>query len=268
MGCISCGEKTGDNVLLCKACFERLKDPFSLLPSLLDPTADMRLNHFCSVSMRIGPFSDSDITFGRGLEMITRLRELLMSSHKDQLPILIDRYLSMLGIDLRLYGDERLPRRGILRQIVNATSDLSFSGESWARALIRLGNIEALTAREMMKLPIEPSISIPYAKAMAENAVKRYERGELSPTLKKITEVNKAIILHFIGSSDDAIRRLDQFLSSEDFIDERHHILIWKATILLDLGRDSEAIKVIGELPKEFHERRVEKLRLLLGGLK
>lgn len=238
------------------------------MPSLLDPTADMRLNHFCSVSMRIGPFSNSDITFGKGLEMITRLRELLMSSHKDQLPILIDRYLSMLGIDLRLNGDERLPRRGILRQIVDATSDLAFSGDSWARASIRLGNIEALTAREMMKLPIEPSVSIPYAKSMAENAMKRYERGAISSSFKKITEVNKAIVHHFIGSSDDAIKRLDQFLDSEDFVDEKNHILIWKANIFLDLGRDAEAIKVLGELPKEFHEKRVEKLRLLLGGLK
>jgi hypothetical protein len=218
--------------------------------------------------MRIGPFSDSDVAFGKGLETITRFRELSMADNKDQLPILIDRYLSMLGIDLRLNGDERLPRRAFLRQIVDVTSDLTFSGESWARASIRLGNIEAITAREVMNLPIEPSASIPFAKSMAESAMKRYGHGAPYPGLKKITEVNKAVILHFIGSSDEAIKRLDQLLDSEDFVEEKNNILIWKASIFLDLGRHAEATKVMGELPKDAQGRRVNRLRLLLGGLK
>ncbi len=266
MACVVCGAETKGRALLCERCFGRMEDPLSLLPSALDPTADVRLNQVASVCLRIGPASTGDLNFSKGMEPALRLREIMSSESKDQMPVFVDRFLAGLGIGLRLRGDERLPRRGIVWSMLQGAREIEFEGEVWARASTRMGNVEALLVREAMRLPIERSASVPFAQSHADAARRLYERGSHSPSLERIVLVNGAVLLHFQGDTEEALRALDGLLSSETSDSEKTDIRMWKAWILADEGRNTEALQVLEDIPPEAVDYRIRRVRRVAGG--
>lgn len=243
-------------------------DPTALMPSLLDPTADMRLNRLNSASMRIGPFHSSDVIFGRGIDASLRLRELIHSGDSGELSVFVDRYLSYIGVDLRLYGIERLPHRNILLEVLKASSKLEDGTETGARASIRIANVEMLLTKEVIKLPIDPSGLYPFVNSLRESAEELYERSRSYRHLEQIAKVNRAAIPYFTGEIDQSLARLEKLVVEEESEEGKRHIKVLMALALLESGKEDMAMGIIESLSGEKRDWKIERLMSLAGRLK
>lgn len=265
MGCVVCGAETKGAAILCGKCFGEIDDPLSLLPAALDPKSDQRLFQIGSVSLRIGPVSSADISFSKGLEPALRLREILASEDKVGLPQFVDYYLAGLGVGLYLRGDERLPRRGIIWNIMQSAKDLDFKTEQWAAASVRMGNIYALLVREVSRLSIEASAALPFLQKSSDLARTLYARSLPYSSPNRAVSANEALLDHWTGNSEKALSTVEGLVGSEKSESIKAHLLIVKATILAETGMKPQAVQVLESIPGKVRDERVARLKALIG---
>jgi hypothetical protein len=263
---VVCGVETKGAALLCGRCLGKIDDPLTLLPVSLDPTSDHRLFQVASASLRIGPTSTADTTFSKGLEPALRLREILASKDAGALPQFIDHYLMGLGIGLYLRGDERIPRRGLIWNIMKGAEGLEFNTEQWASASLRMGNIYSLLARALSMLPIDSSAALPLAQKNADTARRLYSKSLPYPALNLASSANEAILDHWTGDSNKALLTIERLLGLELSEDDRSHLMIIKATILVDTGEMAKAVQIVESLPGVVKDARVSRLKALTEG--
>jgi hypothetical protein len=263
---VVCGVETKGAALLCGRCLGKIDDPLVFLPFSLDPTSDHRLFQVASASLRIGPTSTADTTFSKGLEPALRLREIQASKDVGTLSQFINRYLMGLGIGLYLRGDERIPRRGLILNIMKGAEGLELNTEQWASASVRMVNIYSLLARALSTLPIDPSAALPLARKNADTARRLYSRSSLYPALNLASSANEAMLDHWTGDSNRALLTIERLLGFELSEDDRSHLMIVKATILVDTGETAKAVQIVESLPGMVKDSRVPRLKALTEG--
>lgn len=242
--------------MLCASCFKGIKDPFVFLPRALDPTSDRRLMTVSSSTLIIGPTPSRGLVLGKGPEEVVSFRSS-MEGDQREIPGIMDRYLSFLGIGIRLRGDERIPRRDILSDFLEATLNLDYDLLPWARASIRMGNLATLVVRRIAFLSIEEGAKKDFLDLWSERAKGMYERGDAFPQLRWAALSNQALLEHWCGDHDQALSLIDYVmkknLSQDDVVEAR----IKKATILFDLRRFEEAKSLLELVAGEGADSRV-----------
>lgn len=264
MGCVVCGGETKGSALLCEKCFGAIDDPLVLLPTALDPKSDQRMFQISSPCLRIGPVSSADVSYSKGLEPALRLREILASKDKSGLPLFVSGYLAGLGVGLYLRGDERLPRRGMIWSILQNAVELDFKTEQWAAASIRMGNVLALLVREVSRLPIEASAVLPFVQKYTEAVRTLYARSLPYPSLSDAAAINGILLDHWAGNSEKALSMIEDRIEREGSEAARAHLLIVKATMLVESGMQSQAVQVLESIPGKVRDERISGLKALI----
>ena len=98
MACAACGKETKAGVLFCAGCLSGLTDPLELLPRLIDPTADARLQRTLSVSMRVFPTNGPSLSYGPCIDAPLRLPALMEHERISAFPSFVDDYLAGAGV--------------------------------------------------------------------------------------------------------------------------------------------------------------------------
>jgi hypothetical protein len=224
-----------------------------------DSTADMRLFRRGSLLIRIGPVSGPDVEVGHGVEPALRLRSLLEEGDPEVLARFVDKYLAGAGMGLHLWGDERLPKRPLVWNMVRSADGARAEGAGWDRACLRIANVHALIVRHASSLPVDKEWLSSFLDEHVASAERCYEVARASPDLAPISDSNLALLRLFSGKAEEALGILGGLGDS--------HEMIVKRTMALDaLGRREDALAELSRIPAEGMDRRATALRLRLEG--
>jgi hypothetical protein len=251
-------------MLLCTSCFEGIKDPFIFLPRAFDPYSDRRFMRVCSPSMMIGPSPSKGVLFYKGPEVAVRFRSSMEGDQKE-VPNIMDRYLSFMGVGIRLRGDERVPRRDIISDFLEAALTLDYDLLPWARASIRIGNLVSLVVRRVISLPVIEETKVTFIERWAGMAKGMYERGDAFPQLRWVAISNQAILEHWCGDHDQALSLLEYVMKKKLSDQDRLEAIIKKASVLIDIDRVQEAGELIAEVPDDLVDSRLSLMKQVLG---
>jgi hypothetical protein len=265
LACVSCGGETKVGALMCKRCLEGIIDPTGLMPRAQDPGADARLQQTGSISLRIGPVSGPDFSWGGGVEPALRLRSLLERSDKTDLPSFVEEYLAGAGIGLHVWGYERLPRRALVWKLVEECEELELRSELWARASVRMGNLHSLTILAATELPVDEPWLSDFVQERSKAALKLYSRAEPFPGVNRVARSNEATLYAWLGRSEDALRVLDELLG-ERTDEESAHINLKKAMVLCGSGRRAEGLGLLSTISLELADLPAKHFRAELEG--
>jgi hypothetical protein len=266
MPCVACGSETKAGTLLCARCAARIDDPFSLVPCSQDPMADARLFQTGSAAIRVFPSPSEDLALSRGPGPALRLRAMLSREDKRPVQTLVDEYLAGMGVDLHVWGDERLPRRAFLPSLLDGAGPLDFKTETWARASIRMGNLHALLVRHVSILPIDDSWRRPFVDSNAETARALYARARSYGSLSSVVSSDRALLDHWTGRSVEALSALAALTRSESVDADVVAALVKQALVFVDLGKNDEALDALAKVPGAMLDRRAAALRRSLEG--
>jgi hypothetical protein len=251
-------------MLLCASCFEGIKDPFVFLPRAFDPYSDRRFMRVCSPSMMIGPSPSKGVVFHKGPEAAVRFRSS-MEGDQREVPNIMDRYLSFMGVDIRLRGDERIPRRNIISDFLEAVLSLDYDLLPWARASIRMGNLVSLVVRRVISLPVVEEAKVTFVERWSGMAKGMYERGDAFPQLRWVAICNQALLEHWCGDHDQALSLLEYVMKKKLSDQDRLEAIIKKAIVLLEVDRVQEAGELIAEVPADLVDTRLSSIKQVLG---
>jgi len=254
VACVSCGSETRPGVLVCRKCLGNIGDPLALLDRAQDPSADARVSEFGSATIRIGPVVGPDLSFGPSVPPALRLRALLERKDKGALPCFLDEYLAGVGVELHLWGDERLPSRLLIWNILRDCSDLKLEGEQWARAAVRIGNIHALLVLGTIDLPLDDSWLAIFIKEHAVKATALYAQGAQASALVTIAESNRTLLMAQMGEAEKGLALLDSLLERK--AGEEAQLQLKKSAVLMALDRKEEAIGILKALDRKTLSRR------------
>jgi hypothetical protein len=266
MSCLSCGSETKAGTLLCARCAARIDDPFILLPSAQDPMADARLFQMSSVMIRIVPTPTSELTYNRGPGPAIRLRSMLSRQDKGPVQTLVEEYLVGMGVELHVWGDERLPRRAFLAPLLEGVAHLELKSELWARASVRMGNLHALLVRHVAALPIDDEWKARFIARSDDEARTLYARARRFSSLSSVVASNRALLDHWGGRSAEALMALTSLTRSESVNVDVVAALVKQAMVLADLGRNDEARDALAKVPSSMLDPRSTDLRRKLEG--
>jgi tetratricopeptide (TPR) repeat protein len=245
---------------MCGRCLGGLDDPLDLLPRMQDATADLRLFRRGSLLLRIGPVVGEDVEVGRGVEPALRLRSLLEEGDPEGLARFVDKYLAGAGIGLHLWGDERIPRRSLVWNVVKASDSANTQGVGWDRACIRVANVHSLVVSNASALPVDREWLAAFMASHTRAAEKCYSRASDAKELAATSSSNLALLKFYNGKGDEALRMLEGLEDSSE-------IIVKKAIVLDGLGRREEALSALQRIPQERMDRRTTALRLRLEGV-
>ena len=197
---------------------------------------------------------------GKGPEAIMRFRSSMDGDQKE-VPQIMDRYLEFAGVGLVLRGGERVPRREILSEFLDATMTMDYDLLPWAKASIRMGNLVTLGLRRVMELPVETDARSAFVKLWAERVHGLYERGDAFPQIRWTALSNQAMLEHWTGDSEHALGLLDYVLKKRIGKEFKLEARIKKATMLLDMDRTGEIEEVMSNIPKGTMDQRLDVIR-------
>ena len=189
-----------------------------------------------------------------------------MESDQREVPSIIDRYLSFMGVGTRLRGDERVPRREIISDFHKAVLTLDYDLIPWAKASIRMGNLVALVVRCVRTLPVVEEARAPFIEKWSGMAKGMYERGDAFPQLRWVALSNQALLEHWCGDHDHALSLLDYVMKKKLSEQDRLEAIIKRASVLTDIGQNEEANDLISELPDDIMDIRLTALKKASGG--
>jgi hypothetical protein len=253
-------------MLLCASCFESIKDPFIFLPRAFDPCSDRRFMQVCSPSLMIGPSPSKGVVLYKGPEAALRFRSS-MESDQREIPSVIDRYLSFMGVGINLRGDERVPRRGIISDFLEAILTLDYDLLPWARASIRMGNLVSLVVRRVTSLPVVEEAKVAFIERWSGMAKGMYERGDAFPQLRWAAISNQALLEHWCGNHDQAFSLLEYVMKKKISDQDRLEAMIKKASVLVDIDRAQEAGELVAQIPGDVVDPRLSFIKQTLGGV-
>ncbi len=234
-----------------------------LLPRLIDPTADARLLRMQSVSMRVFPTNGPALIYGAGIDAPLRLPALMEHERIAAFSSFVDDYLAGIGVGLHVFGDELLPRRPFVWELIKQTEEVEIASEEWARASIRMANVHILLVRAVSRLAVDEDWQTSFLKSHTGSALRLCERSKAYPNLHRIASSNLQMMNAFLGNLEEAIAELDKLESADD---DYTQITIKKALLLLQAGKDAMAKEALQRLPPSFNDNRAAKLKVRLEG--
>jgi len=237
MVCTFCGAASTEGAMVCPACVERVRDELFLRDWSVDPRSDLRSLGIRSACMRVGPSSQGEVLLRRGSDPYLLVERTLQAEDRSHLPTVLDHYLAGMGVGLHLMGDEHLPLRPKAKELLSIPDRMDFQGERWGRALLRLGNLLALSARDISRLPLGDDVRRDLFKERAARALALYRRAEAVPELAMISKANTAM-LRIWGGDGDALEDLKAAAA-----DDSRRMQLAKA--YWDLGMEDEAAEVV-----------------------
>jgi hypothetical protein len=258
LACVICGADTGN--VICETCARRIRDPLILVYNALDPYSDQRLAGMNSASMRIHAVPRDQVLLNQAMDPAVRFREMMARDDLSPVPSFIDSYLSGVGIGLHVTGEERLPERRLLWEILTEASDLDLPTDVWARAAVKMANLRALIVRAMGTMPLGEA-KREVMEREAEKARGLWSKADAFPSLRSAALANEALMDHWMGDSENALEVLGFLYTNEDVDWDRSHILIKRAMILDDLGQEEKLRSVLQEIPSKVRSRRVDEMR-------
>lgn len=241
MVCTFCGAPSLEGAMVCAACLERVRGEVYLRELAVDPRSDLRSLGSRSACLRIGPSSQGEVLLGKGPDPYLLVQRTVQAEDRSHLPAVLDQYLSGMGLGLHLMGDEQLPERPAIRELVSLSGKAEFEGERWGRALVRIGNILAISTRDVSRLPLGDEGRKEAFVQRASEALDLYKRAGKVPELQPITRANIAMLRHWGGEHEAALDELRAMAPISD------GIRLQLARVLLDLGREDEAAEVVAQ---------------------
>ncbi|MCX6651227.1 MAG: tetratricopeptide repeat protein [Methanomassiliicoccales archaeon] len=241
MVCTFCGAPSLEGAMVCAACSKRVKEEIYLRDWAMDPRSDLRSLGTRSACLRVGPSSQGEVLLGKGTDPYLLVQRTMQAEDRSHLPTVVDQYLSGMGLGLHLMGDEQLPERPVTKELVSLPQSADFEGERWGRALLRLGNILAISARDVSRLPLgDLGRKEAFAQKAAE-ALDLYQRAGKVPEVEPIARANIAMLRHWGGEHEAALDELRAVVPASD------GARLQLARVLLDLGREDEAADIVAQ---------------------
>ncbi|MDD1771210.1 MAG: hypothetical protein LUO79_09025, partial [Methanomassiliicoccales archaeon] len=193
------------------------------------------------------------------VEPALRLRSLLEEGDAEGLARFVDKYLAGAGVGLHLWGDERVPRRTLVWNVVRSADSVGTEGEGWDRACLRVANVHTLIVKYASTMPVDGNWLAAFLAAHVKAAESGYAKARATKELAAISDSNLALLRLFSGKGDEGLGILEGLGDSLE-------ITVKKAIVLEGMGRNEEALSIIAKLPPESVDRRVTALRLRLEG--
>lgn len=237
MVCTFCGAASDEGAMVCSACLERVREELFLRDWSVDPRSDLRSLGIRSACLRVGPSSQGEVLLRKGSDPYLLVERTLQAEDRSHLPTVLDHYLAGMGVGLHLMGDEQLPLRPKVKDLLSVPDRMDYQGERWGRALLRLGNLLALSARDISRLPLGDDVRRELFKERAARALALYRRAATVPELASISNANIAV-LRIWGGDGDAIEDL-KAAAADDGIRMQLAKAYW------DLGREDEAAETV-----------------------
>lgn len=237
MVCTFCGAASSEGAMVCSACFEMVREEIFLRDWSVDPRSDLRSLGIRSACMRIGPSSQGEVLLRKGSDPYLLVERTLQAEDRSHLPTVLDHYLAGMGIGLHLMGDEPLPIRPQVKELLNIPDQMDYHGERWGRALLRLGNLLALSARDMSRLPLGDDARNEIFRDRAARAFALYRRAAAVPELEPISRSNTAV-LRIWGGDGEALEELRSAA-----VDDGSRMQL--AKVYWDMGREDEAAETV-----------------------
>lgn len=239
MVCTFCGAPTSEGAMVCSVCLERVQGEVYLREWAVDPRSDLRSLGSRSACLRVGPSSQGEVLLAKGSDPYLLVERTVHAEDRSHLPTVLDQYLAGMGVELHLMGDERLPLRPALKEIVSIPDSLDFQGERWGRALVRIGNLFAIGARDISRLPLGDDGRREAFKERASRAKALFDRAALIPETAHVSKANMAMLRHWGGEHEAAIEELKALANTSEGARMQLAKLYW------DLGREDEAADAV-----------------------
>lgn len=238
MVCKFCGAPSAEGAMVCSACLGKLSGELVLREWSADPRSDVRSLGFRSACLRVGPSSQGEVLLGRGVDPYLLVERTLQSEDRSHLPTVLDHYLAGAGLGLHLMGDEQVPLRAKLRDLVQIPDSHDYQGERWGRALLRLGNLLAISARDASRLPLGEEGRRQAFAERAARAMDLYRRAGEVPELSEIARANLAMLRHWGGEHEAALKELRELANTEG-------VRIQLAKAYWELGMEDQAAEAV-----------------------
>jgi len=237
MVCTFCGAPSLEGAMVCAACLEKVQGELYLREWAVDPRSDNRSFGSRSACLRIGPSSKGEVQLGKGSDPYLLVQRTLQVEDRSHLPTVLDQYLSGLGAGLCLMGDEQIPPRSMLGELVAIPEKMDYPGERWGMVLIRLGNLLAISARDISRLPLGENARKEAFRERAGKAADLYRRAGQIAELEGTARGNLAMLRHWAGDHQAAEDELKVLSPSSD------NAKLQLAKVLWDMGREEEAVE-------------------------
>jgi len=223
--------------MVCPACVEMVRDELFLRDWSMDPRSDLRSLGIRSACLRVGPSSQGEVLLRKGSDPYLLVERTLQAEDRSHLPTVLDHYLAGMGVGLHLMGDEQLPARPKVKELLSVPEQMDFQGERWGRALLRLGNLLALSARDISRLPLGDELRTELFRERAARALALYRRAAAVPEMASISQANIAM-LRIWGGDTEALEDLRAAA-----VDDGSRLQLAKA--YWDMGREDEAAEAV-----------------------
>ena len=83
---------------------------------------------------------------------------------------------------MHLFGDELLPRRPFIWELIKQTEGVEIASEVWARASLRMANVHILLVRAASRLAVDESWQTPFLKSHTGSALSLFARSKDIPS--------------------------------------------------------------------------------------
>jgi hypothetical protein len=223
--------------MVCSACVEKVKEEFFLRDWSVDPRSDLRSLGIRSACLRVGPSSQGEVLLRKGSDPYLLVERTLQAEDRSHLPTVLDHYLAGMGVGLHLMGDEQLPVRPKVKELLSIPDQMDYQGERWGRALLRLGNLLALSARDLSRLPLGDDLRRGLFADRASRALALYRRAAAVPELAPISNANAAV-LRIWGGDIEALEELRTMA-----VDDGTRMQL--AKVYWDMGKEDEAAEAV-----------------------
>ena len=237
MVCTFCGAASIEGAMVCSACVEMIREELFLRDWSVDSRSDLRSLGIRSACLRVGPSSQGEVLLRKGSDPYLLVERTLQAEDRSHLPTVLDHYLAGMGVGLHLMGDEQLPVRPKVKELLSIPDQMDYQGERWGRALLRLGNLLALSARDLSRLPLGDDLRRGLFADRASRALALYRRAAAVPELAPISNANAAV-LRIWGGDIEALEELRTMA-----VDDGTRMQL--AKVYWDMGKEDEAAEAV-----------------------
>ncbi len=218
----------------------------TLVYDALDPFSDIRMSSLSSVRIKVHPSATGALKLGPAPDLAARLEGM----RPDLVPLFVEERLAGLGIGLHLTGDERLPGRPEVWDLLDRFWDHDSATKEWAQASVRMANTYALVIRGVARLSISTDALAKFLDEHGERTRAIWARADPFPVLRVAALANEALLEHWIGESDKALAMLD-YLERREISDwDRRMVDEKRIIILVESERLDEARSLLASLPE------------------
>ena len=161
---------------------------------------------------------------------------------------------------MHLWGDERVPRRTLVWNVVRSVDSVATEGEGWDRACLRVANVHSLIVKHAFSMPVDGDWLSAFLAAHVKSAEKGYGRARTTKELASTSDSNLALLRSFSGKGDEALGILEG-LGGSLWRSRSRRRSSWR-----EWARTRKLSRSSPSIPQENVDRRVMALRLRLEG--